>query len=75
MESKTFNSAKYGTITATRTKKNYRSNNLFTADKVITKEEAGLIQIELGYHPAGYSFTNYKTTATHTTWECWNSCD
>ena len=72
---KTFNSAKYGTITVTRTQDSYRSNHLFTSDRVVTKEESCILQEYMGYHPSGYSFENYKTTATHSTWECWHSCD
>ena len=71
----TLNSKKYGEIISRRTKSSFTSNHSFMVNKVITSEEAKIIQEYLGYHPAGYSFTNYKTTQSQTTWECWNSCD
>jgi hypothetical protein len=53
----------------------YCKEHLFTINNQITKTQAIKLQTELGYHPAGYSFLNFKSSATQTTWECWNSCD
>lgn len=71
-----FNSAKYGTITVTMTSGFGRGNDHgFKVDKVITSQEAGIIQERMGYHPAGYSFHSFRSFKQCSTWKCWTSCD
>jgi hypothetical protein len=73
MATRIFNSAKYGTVTVT-----FRSRSdktIYIVDKVITDDEASIIQLEMGYHPCGYGFYGFKTTETTSTWYRYNSCD
>lgn len=72
---RTFNSVKYGSIEVYMAHERSRNNYVFTADKIVTRDEAMAIQKACGYHPAGYSFQDYKTSQNSTTWKCWNSCD
>lgn len=71
--SKTFNSAKYGKVTVTRQLKG--GDNWFHTDTELTQDEAGTVQQQLGYHPAGYHFYDFKTDVNGTSWKCYNSCD
>ena len=74
MESKTFNSAKYGKITITRQLK--QSNNWFFTNRIITRDEALIIQGKMNYHPAGYGLYDFKVDNDNgTSWKCSNSCD
>lgn len=41
----------------------------------ITEEEACELQMQLGYHPAGYGFYRFETAENATTWLCGNSSD
>lgn len=52
-----------------------RSKHKFEIDAEISKETAMNLQTELGYHPAGYGFTNFVATPNKTIWFCWNNCD
>ena len=41
----------------------------------ITQEEAAELQMQLGYHPAGYGLYGFKVTEDGTEWKCATSCD
>ena len=47
----------------------------FTFPQEITEHEAMELQINAGYHPAGYGFYAFKATSTESTWKCGDSCD
>ena len=47
----------------------------FTIRGRISEEDAKELQMLKGFHPNGYGFYDHSTTATHTTWKCYNSCD
>jgi hypothetical protein len=49
--------------------------HLFSVSGSISKEEACELQMQLGYHPAGYGFYAFDPTITLTTWKCSDSCD
>lgn len=54
----------------------HRGGNIyFSVPFWITQEKAIELQMELSYHPAGYSFCGFNATPTKTTWYCWNCCD
>ena len=72
MSTRTFNSAKYGTITVTQERKD--NDIVFTTSIAVTRDETAIIQQYMGYHPNGYSF-ECKPKTNITTWTCWSSCD
>jgi hypothetical protein len=74
MSTKVFNSAKYGTVTVTSST-HKRTMTKYVVDKVITHEEACIIQLQLGYHPHGYGVYGFETKSTTTSWCRGNSCD
>ena len=47
----------------------------FSIAREVTREEALELQMSLAYHPAGYSFYDYKVEDGKTTWKCFRSCD
>jgi len=47
----------------------------FTYPGPLTEQEACEIQMQLGYHPAGYGFYGFKSTPLLTQWSCGDSCD
>lgn len=48
----------------------------FETPEMLTEKEAALVQMELGYHPAGYSFEGYSASPeSGTLWMCYSSCD
>lgn len=71
---KVFRSKKYGTLTVSILKQD-KSKTTYLVDHKITKEEAEIIQLELGYHPYGYGLYDFKQSNGSTTWYRWNSCD
>ena len=73
MDSKTFNSKKYGKVTVFSIPK--RTARLFQTKINVTKDEAQIIQQQMNYHPAGYNFYDYKSDINGTSWKCWLSCD
>ena len=52
-----------------------RSMTTYTANKVLTREEAAEYQLEKGYHPSGYGFYGFKVEDGKTSWSRGNSCD
>lgn len=71
MDSKTFNSKKYGLITVSRKRSGRKYIFKIESGQSLEKEEMAIIQEKMGFHPAGYSF-NYLSP---TSWTCWDSCD
>ena len=57
----------------------HRGNNchfhLFTVNQKISEDDAIRLQIDLGYHPAGYGMYNFSATEHSTSWECYYNCD
>ena len=71
---KVFNSQKYGKVTVTvkRTSTMDRLDSMqFKCDKVLTEEEALIVQAAMNYHPNGYGHHNFNGNS----WRCWSSCD
>ena len=68
-----------GKFTKTDVKMSYKHGggrmHLFSVPGPISKEEACELQMQLGYHPAGYGFYAFDSTITMTTWKCGDSCD
>jgi len=58
-------------------KKEHKSygNIYFRYEGKITEDEAQTLQEEAGFHPAGYSFSSFKSKDNVTTWSCLNCCD
>jgi len=50
-------------------------DHTFSIDKEITESEAIEMQIQAGYHPAGYGFYKFKSENGISTWMCGSSCD
>lgn len=47
----------------------------FSVNAEISRDKAVELQMALGYHPAGYSFSNHEVKDGKTTWRCFDSCD
>jgi hypothetical protein len=47
----------------------------FSTPEALTEEQAREAQMNLSYHPSGYGFYSYQSTALGTTWQCGASCD
>jgi hypothetical protein len=61
-------------VTLNKYDKNSESH-LFSVPFKITQEDAERLQIELGYHPAGYGFYQFIAGPNGSSWSCSTSCD
>ena len=47
----------------------------FVIRKEITEQQARELQVDLNYHPYGYSFFDFRVKDGVSTWKCYDNCD